>query len=82
MPTASIITIVGSALLRGSEDDAGDDDQAGNQPDQSCHDHVPHRPPRYAMSNRSVWTRSGGTPSPISAASVASIIRSGPQMKN
>lgn len=35
-----------------------------------------------AMSNRSVCTRSGGTPSSRRAASAASIIGSGPQMKN
>jgi hypothetical protein len=34
------------------------------------------------MSNRSVCTRSGGTSSPMSAASTASIIAFGPQMKN
>ena len=35
-----------------------------------------------AMSNRSVCTRSAGTPSLTRAASAASIIGSGPQMKN
>jgi hypothetical protein len=37
---------------------------------------------RHTMLKRSVWTRSAGTPSRTNAASAASIIGSGPQMKN
>jgi hypothetical protein len=35
-----------------------------------------------ACCETTMCTRSGGTPSPMSAASAASIIGSGPQMKN
>jgi D-isomer specific 2-hydroxyacid dehydrogenase-like protein/dehydratase family protein len=67
-----------SSALGGREHQAGDDDQDRHQPHQPGHLDVSHQ----TMSKRSVCTRSAGTPSSISAASAASIIGSGPQMKN
>jgi hypothetical protein len=69
--------------LGGGEHQAGHDEQAGNQPHQSGHLDMSHRTLlAQTMSKRSVWTRSPSTPRSPNAVSTASIIGSGPQMKN
>jgi hypothetical protein len=73
----------GPLALGSGEHQAGHDEQAGNQPHQSGHLNMSHRTLlAQTMSKRSVCTRSAGTPNSISAASAASIIGPGPQMKN
>jgi hypothetical protein len=74
---------VGVSGLGGGEYEAGEHEQARDQPYESGHLDVSHpETPPQAMSKRSVWTRSPGTPNWWSAASTASIIGPGPQMKN
>jgi hypothetical protein len=73
----------GVSALSGGEHEAGDDQKARDQPHEAGHFNVSHpERPAQTMSKRSVCTRSAGTPSWINAPSAASIIWSGPQMKN
>mgnify|MGYP001821677608 FL=1 len=72
----------GSAL-DGSEDQSGDDQESGDaddHPADECMSHVSDL--SQTQPNRSVWMRLSGTSSSSSACSMASIIGSGPQMKN
>jgi len=72
-----------SSTLDGRENQAGHHEDPGNQPYQPCHLDVSHVGAlAQTMSKRSVWIRPAGTPSSTSAASAASIMGPGPQMKN
>jgi hypothetical protein len=77
-----LLPVKWASTLGGCEYEAGDDQQDGGDPDEPGHLNVPHGMASYTMLKRSVCTRSPGTPSSSTAFCAASIIGSGPQMKN